>query len=163
MSTILTNPILSIRATATLSSGTFPVLNSNLNHTPSTPLSVGNAVGQVDIAVEKSFTVTSGTPFTYNVSTGLDPFGATAGMVHVSAVIVENDSTTGGQTMTIGGGTHSVLGSDSYTAQPNGGVVAIVNPNPGYVVAGGSTDTITISVASGTAVAGKLTILGRSA
>jgi len=84
-------------------------------------------------------------------------------MLHVCAILVENDSTTAGQDMTIGGGTHPVSATDSGTAQANGGVWLMWNPNPGYAVSAGSADTITVTVAAGTNVAGKITILGRSA
>jgi hypothetical protein len=89
--------------------------------------------------------------------------GNALGMVHVTGVLVENDSTTAGQDFTVGGGTNPVLGTNQGTAQANGGVFCIVNPSPGYSVVGGTSDTLQISVAAGTNVAGKITILGRSA
>jgi hypothetical protein len=85
------------------------------------------------------------------------------GMLHVAAILVENDSTVAGQDMTIGGGTHPISATDSGFAQANGGVHLMWNPNPGYAVTGGTADTVTIAVAAGTNVPGKITILGRSA
>jgi hypothetical protein len=163
MSTTLTNPYLAIAARAVINSGTFPVLSATTTHTPAINLVAGSTSGSVNAVIEQNFTVTSGTPLTINVATGLDPFGNAAGMVHVSTVLVENDSTTAGQDFTIGGGTHPVLGTDSYLCQANGGVVTVCNPAPGYTVSSGSADTLTITVAAGTAVAGKLTIFGRTA
>jgi len=78
-------------------------------------------------------------------------------------ILVENDGTTAGQDMTIGGGTHPISATDSGTAQANGGVHLTFNPNPGYSVVSGTSDTLTITVAAGTNVPGKITILGRSA
>lgn len=81
----------------------------------------------------------------------------------MTSVLVENDSTTAGQDFTVGGGTHPVLGTDQGTAQANGGAFFVFNPNPGYSVVSGTSDTLQISVASGTSVPGKVTIFGRSA
>jgi hypothetical protein len=117
----------------------------------------------VDRCFSESFTVTAGTPLTINVSSATDPIGSALGMVHVTSVVVENDSTTAGQDFTVGAGTHPVLGTDQGTAQANGGVFCVLNPNPGYSVVSGTSDTLQISVASGTNVAGKITIFGRSA
>lgn len=147
-----------------LASGAAPApIASAVYQFPSISISSGNAAGQVDRAYSFGGTITFGTPFTINLSTGLDPLGNTLGMVHVTSVLVENDSLTAGQVMTIGGGTHPVLGSDQFTAQANGGIAFICNPNPGYSVSGGSSDTLTITVAAGTAVPFKVTVLGRSA
>lgn len=163
MSTTLSNPVLAVSAKVTITSGTFPVLSSFINYTPAISVGVGSTTGNVNAIIQSNLSITSGTPFTVNVASGLDPFGTAAGMVHVSTIIVENDSTTTGQDFTIGGGTHPVLGSDSHLCQANGGVVFVCNPSPGYAVTGSSADTLTITVAAGTSVAGKLTILGRTA
>ena len=136
---------------------------SQINHQPNIAIGTGNTAGNVDRCFSESFTVTAGTPLTINVSSATDPIGSALGMVHVTSVVVENDSTTAGQDFTVGAGTHPVLGTDQGTAQANGGVFCVLNPNPGYSVVSGTSDTLQISVASGTNVAGKITIFGRSA
>lgn len=147
-----------------LSSGTppfqataLPTLNPAVNI-----LTGNNIAGYVDRCYAKTLSIVNGTPFTLNVATGLDPLGNTLGMVHVSAIFLVNLSTTATDDLTLGGGTHPVLGTDSYTAQANGGIVQVINPNPGYAVTGASADTITIAAAAGTVTA-ELMILGRSA
>jgi len=164
MATVLSNPIASVQLKCQITAGAAPaVVMSQVNHQPNFSLGAGNTAGNVDRCFCEAFTVTAGTPLTINVATATDPMGNALGMVHVTSVLVENDSTTAGQDFTVGGGTHPVLGTDQGTAQANGGVVCIVNPNPGYAVVSGTSDTLQISVASGTNVAGKVTVLGRSA
>ena len=157
-------PFVSIRSTCLLTSGSSPAVISGLvDQKPAVGITVGSTAGKVNACISQSFSVTSGTPLTINVSTALDPLGNAAGMVHVSSIVVENNSVIAGQIFTVGGGTHPVLGSDQMTVQPNGGIGCIVNPNPGYAVTGASADTITITVAAGTGVSGKITVMGRTA
>jgi hypothetical protein len=164
MSTTLANPSASVQLKCQIAAGAAPaIVTSQINHQPNISIGTGNTAGNVDRCFCEPFTVTAGTPLTVNVSTATDPIGNALGIVHVTSVLVENDSTTAGQDFTIGGGTHPVLGTDQGTAQANGGIFCVVNPNPGYAVVSGTSDTLQISVASGTNVAGKITIFGRSA
>jgi len=164
MSTTLSNPSASVQLKCQLTAGASPaVVTSQVNHQPNIAIGTGNTAGNVDRCFSESFTVTAGTPLTINVSSATDPIGSALGMVHVTSVVVENDSTTAGQDFTVGAGTHPVLGTDQGTAQANGGVFCVLNPNPGYSVVSGTSDTLQVSVASGTNVAGKITIFGRSA
>jgi hypothetical protein len=164
MATTLFNPSVVAQITCQLNSGAPPaVVTSQVNQQPDVPLGAGNTPGNVDRCFSEPFTVTSGTPLTINLVTALDPLGSALGAVHVTSVLVENDSTTAGQDFTVGAGTHPVLGTDQGTAQANGGVFFVINPNPGYSVVSGTSDTLQISVAAGTNVSGKVTILARSA
>jgi hypothetical protein len=164
MSTILSNPIIGLQFKCQLTAGSAPaVVTSQVNHQPNTTIGAGNSAGNVDLCFCEPFTVSAGTPLTVNVSAATDPIGNVLGMLHVTSVLVENDSTTAGQDFTVGGGTNPVLGTDQGTAQANGGVFSVVNPDPGYAVVSGTSDTLQISVAAGTNVPGKITILGRSA
>jgi hypothetical protein len=164
MPTTLSNPVATVQLKCQLTAGAAPaIVTSQVNHQPNLPIGPGNTAGNVDRCFSESFTITAGTPLTINVATATDPLGNALGIVHVSSILVENDSTTAGQDFTVGGGTHPVLGTDQATAQANGGAVCIVNPNPGYAVVSGASDTLQISVAAGTSVTGKVTILGRSA
>jgi hypothetical protein len=164
MSTILSNPNASVQLKCQLTAGAAPaVISSQVNHQPNISIGAGNSAGNVDRCFSESFTVTAGTPLTVNVSSATDPIGNALGMLHVTSVLVENDSTTAGQDFTVGAGTHPVLGTDQGTAQANGGVFCVVNPSPGYSVVSGTSDTLQVSVASGTNVPGKITVFGRSA
>lgn len=168
-SPLLASPAFQFRMGCSLSWGSPPNSISNSpNINQQSTLVVGNATNQIDRCIAVNFTVTSGTPYTFNVSTGLDPSGVAAGLVHVSGFIVINQSAVGGQDMTIGGGTHPVLGatpaSSLYDAQANGGVACAWAPQPGWgPVVVSTNDTITITVAAGTSVPGQLLVLGRSA
>jgi hypothetical protein len=155
---------MSLSLKAQLTAGASPaVVASQVNHSPTFTIGAGNTAGNADRCYSAPFTITAGTPLTVNLSTALDPMQTAIGMLHVSAILVENDSTTAGQDFTIGSGTHPLSATDSGTAQANGGVYLMWNPNPGYAVTTGSADTLTLTVANGTNVPGKITILGRSA
>jgi hypothetical protein len=164
MPTTLANPTVNVQLKCQITSGAAPaIITSQVNHQPNISIGAANTAGNVDRCFCEPFNVTAGTPLTVNVSSATDPMGNALGIVHVTSVLVENDSTTAGQDFTVGGGTHPVLGTDQGTAQANGGVFCVVNPNPGYSVVSGTSDTLQVSVASGTNVAGKITIFGRSA
>jgi hypothetical protein len=164
MPTVLSNPSMSLSLKTQLTSGASPaIVASQVNHSPIFSIGAGNTPGNADRCYAAPFTVSAGTPLTINLATALDPLLNAIGLVHVSAILIENDSTTAGQDFTIGGGTHPISATDSGTAQANGGVWMMWNPSPGYTVTSGSADTLTISVAAGTNVPGKITILGRSA
>jgi hypothetical protein len=164
MATTLSNPSITAQLKCQLNAGSPPaVATSQVNHLPVTAPGAANTPGHVDRCISEPFTVTAGTPFTLNLATAQDPLSNPAGFLHLSAILVENDSTITGQDFTIGGGTHPALGTDQATAQANGGVVLITNPNPGYTITSGTSDTLQISVATGTSVPGKITLLGRSA
>ncbi len=162
MSTTLTNPKVTLAVLATLNSGAAPApAGAQINQSPAFAIAAGSAVAQVDRSYSAPFTVASGTPLVINLITALDPLGTAAGMAHLSVLLVENDGTASAGILTVGAGTHSAIGSDQFTVQPNGGVGFLCNPNPGYAVVGSSSDNITITCASGT-ITGKISALGRS-
>jgi hypothetical protein len=164
MSTTLSNPSASVQLKCQLTAGASPALvSSQVNHQPNISLGAGSTGGNVNECFSEAFTVSAGTPITISLPSANDPLGNALSFVHVTSVLVENDSTTAGQDFTVGGGTHPVLGTDQGTAQANGGAFFVFNPNPGYSVVSGTSDTLQISVAAGTSVAGKVTIFGRSA
>jgi hypothetical protein len=164
MPTILSNPSITAQLKCQLNAGASPaVALSQVNHLPVITPGAGNTPGNIDRCISEPFTVTAGTPFTLNLSTALDPLSSAAGFVHLSAILIENDSTVAGQDFTLGGGAHPALGTDQATAQANGGVILLTNPAPGYPIVSASSDTLQITVAAGTNVPGKITLLGRSA
>jgi hypothetical protein len=166
MASTLTQPILSLRASASVAQGSQPAMEiATITQTPTgiTALMGGSGAGHVNTCISEAATITTGTPCTMNVVSGLDPLGNAAGMFRVTCVVVENNSVTTGQIITVGAGTHPVLGSDQFIVQPNGGTGCVCNPNPGYLVTGGSADVVTLTVAAGTAVPFKITIFGNNA
>jgi hypothetical protein len=159
--THFSKPTVVVGLKALLTSGAPPApVVSQVDHEPTIALSPGTGPGSADICLSQAFTVTAGTPFTVSLVTGLDPLGNALSMSAVVAVLVENDSTVAAQALTVGGGTGAVLGGDRFTCQANGGVVLVYNPGAGYAVVGGTSDTLQITVAAGTA-SGKLTVFGR--
>jgi hypothetical protein len=160
---VLSNPTVSSGLGATLAAGTPPgVVTSSINLSPTEALGVGFSIG----CVQKCYTlagpisVTNGSAFTVNVYTGTDIIGNALNMATLTHIEIENLSTTAGQKLTVGAGTHAVLGSDSYTVGANGGEILIQNPGDGFTVASGSTDTLQVAVSSGTTTF-NIVLLGR--
>lgn len=162
MSTTLTAlTLLQKIATAQTSGSGIGLVGASASFAPTINMTIGNLVNQAQIVAAVQGSVTNGTPYTLNLITGNDQFGNALGMAHLMGIFVANQSIVSGQDLTIGGGTHSALGSDAYTCQANGGITTNLWQNPGLTVTGSSTDTITIVVASGTAVPFQLLLLGR--
>lgn len=137
-----------------------------VNLVPPTAPGVGAVAGSVDRCYAGTYSVTSGTPVTINLLTALDPCGTAAGIVYIEDILIENDNTTAGQDLTVGGGTHPALGTDSYTVQAgtsasNVGAAQLHFPTGLHIVTS-SSDTLTLTAASGT-ITGKIVVLGRSA
>lgn len=124
-------------------------------------LAIGSTAGSVNARFSATLAIVSGSAYTINLLTGTDQYGNTIAMVHASLVYVVNNSTTTAQILTVGAGTHPVLGSDQFTVQPNGGCGFLLNPNPGYSIVTSSSDTLQITNASGTCSV-SLVVLGRT-
>ncbi|MGD0898383.1 MAG: hypothetical protein ABR915_11145, partial [Thermoguttaceae bacterium] len=133
MSTTFLNPVANDTSSGGVSSGTglAKISGSFALATPAAALSVGSGANQADTAYVITGTVTAGTPFTINLSSGADQFGTTLGMAHVSRVHVAHQGTTG--KIVVGGGTHPVLIGDTATLQP-GGCAVFNNNGVGYEV-----------------------------
>lgn len=164
MSTVLANPSVSINVSSNFTNSVaFPGSGTQLRQTPFIALTAGVAAGNVNCGIAKSFSVVSGTPLVINVASGLDPQGNAAAMARVISVTVENDSTTTGQTLTVGGGTDPVMGTSQMDVQANpngaGGGFTVANTDGGWVYNVSTANSITIVAATGT-IAGKITILG---
>ena len=160
----LSNPQISLAVSALLQAGAAPAIGQWLiDQSPPMSVSIGSSAGQVQRSYSAPISVVSGTPFTLNLISGLDPSGAALGFSELVLWLLENDSVTTGQNLVLGGGTHPVLGSDQATVfpgiSPSVGVGFGFNP-VGWTVTGGSTDTLTITAATGT-IAGKLTLFSR--
>src|SRR5579863_7534415 len=107
MSTTLSNPAAAVQLKCQLASGAVPaIVTSQVNHQPNISLGAGNTSGNVDRCFSESFTVSAGSPWPANLTSALAPLNSAIGMVHLSPVLVENDSTTTGQDFTVGGGSN---------------------------------------------------------
>jgi hypothetical protein len=161
MSTTLSSPAISSSITAGLASG---LLSGTVTHEPAqqTP-AVGTNAGNVNLAYSADFTVSSGSPLTLDLSSIADAAGNTAVFGHVTHWLVENRSTNAAELMTLGGGSNPLIParSGADVIQANGGYDLKASPNPG-IVRDATHKTFQIAVASGTAVPGRLTILGRT-
>lgn len=164
MASALTSPKVGLSLTCNLTGGVAPAIAScPVNHTISPTIAASSAAGGADLVYATAGTVTSGTPVVIDLTTGLtDPLGVALVFAHVVAIMVTNDSTTVGQTLTVGGGTNPILASESDPVQANGGGFVVVAPNPGFTV-DSTHKTLQVLVAAGTSVPYKLTVLGRSA
>ena len=123
---------------------------------------LGSTAGNCNARFAMALSIANGTPYTINLLSGSDQYGNTIAMVHACFFYVVNLSTTTAQILTVGGGTHPVMGSDQATVYPNGGHWYTGQPNPGFSVVTSSSDTLTITNASGTCPA-NLIVLGRTA
>jgi hypothetical protein len=160
MSTTLSSPAISASITAGLASG---LLSGTVTHEPAqqTP-AVGTNAGNVNLLYSADFTVSSGSPLTLDLSSIADAAGNTAIFGHVTCWLVENRSTNAAELMTLGGGSNALIpartGAD--VIQANGGFDLMAAPTG--IVRDATHKTFQIAVASGTAVPGRLTILGRT-
>jgi len=159
------NISVSTNVPATNGTSGFAIPAVTAKQSPTINLVIGSSAGNVQKVAMIQGTVTSGTPYTFNVYSGDDVFGNVLNMAAVSRIVLVNQSVTSGQNLTLGGGTDPVMGSGcsiicgagSATDQ---GTVAVSNPAEFTVVASTS-DTITITAAAGTNVPFTLLILGR--
>lgn len=158
MAETLTNPTVSAQLSINVAAGP---LSGTVRQTYGGPtLTIGSTAGQINRKHSVDFAVTAGTPYTLDLTALTDLNGAAMSFSFWTHLLIENESTTTGQDMTVGGGTNGVFTADPVPIQANGGGRMWLNPNPGVTV-DGTHKIIQITVAAGTAVAGKLTIFGR--
>lgn len=98
---------------------------------PAYTRTVGSATQKADKAYAITSSVTAGTPFTINLSSGNDQFGNALGMAHVVRVHCLHQGTFG--KLAVGAGTHPVMVGDVATLQPGGSCV-MDNGGVGYKV-----------------------------
>lgn len=161
MSDTMTNPQVSLQISASLTGGAAPATASSaVAHTIANALTSGSGAGQVNKTYSSAFTVTSGSPLVLDLTTGLvDPLGNALVFSEVSAILISNDSTTAGQDFTIGGGTNPLFASAPNIVAANGGAWMILNPTA-QITVDSTHKTVQISVAAGTSVPGKITVIG---
>lgn len=133
MASTITNPGASDQSAANLSSGTgiAQITGKVSLQSPATNRSAGSGANQVDRAYAYTGSVTAGTPFTINLSSGSDQLANALGMVHATRVHVLHQGTTG--KLAVGAGTHPVMVGDVATLQPGGSCI-MDNGGVGYKV-----------------------------
>src|SRR3954468_1095228 len=105
MATTVTSPQISMSMQANLDAGAAPApVKVNVQHQVAELPVVGSGAGQVNKVYSAPFTVTSGAPFTLDLTAAPDPAGGAAmNFTQVHGWLLENQSTTAGQDMTPGG------------------------------------------------------------
>lgn len=169
--TVITVPRVKIALVASLAAGDASAPSSYAVHVGTDAgigviPALGTAAGNINAVYSIAGVVTAGTPVTYDMTALTDPAGnAIPALARVQGICIENLSVTAGQNIVLAGGTSNPLFSDQHTVQPNietlpvGGTSAIWNPYPGFTVSG-TTKTIKVTAAAGTAVPYALVIFG---
>lgn len=138
-------------------------IKGTVTHESSKSLAIGTGDGQADVMIHRDIAVVNNaTPFVVDLTTAQDVSGAVRPMVDFVGWKLENLSDTAGEDFTVGGGANPVIPADGEVVQAKGGRSEKFYPNLGRPVAGGSKN-FQIAVAAGANVAGRLTLIGRSA
>ena len=167
MSSVLAKPITNATITGTITSGApgpQAGVQCAINDNGQTQVPVGNSAGSFSWAWSFTQEVTNGTPYVLDVQTPfVDNCGNSIAAVNVCAIKLSSQGTSG-QTLTLGGGSNPIFGSNTWDVQPPasdgvGGDLLIVNCSPGYAVGSGAKN-LQITVASGSNVPFTLTLMG---
>ncbi|MDR3512631.1 MAG: hypothetical protein P4L73_13430 [Caulobacteraceae bacterium] len=160
---------ISARVAATLSEAP-PVGSASqvVNEAVTIQLSAGVGAGNADTLLTKALNIAASGNVTIDLTgSATDAFGATVALADVQAILVEADPTNTNN-IVLGGAASTPwvgpLGGGNQTIAVKPGGVLLEADKTGWPVAGGSADILQISNSgSGTAVTGKITIIGRSA
>jgi hypothetical protein len=106
----------------------------------------------------KEFTLATGTPQTVDLTSVADSGGNTVTFGHLVAWQYSNLSNSNGANVTIGGGTNAIIPAGQPITK--GGHVQQCCPEG--ITVDGTHKIVTLSVASGTSEAGRLTLFGRT-
>jgi hypothetical protein len=163
MAATLTNPQIGMAISGILSSGTFPVRTASPAHTNTSTPTVGASAGQVNRLYQAAFTVaSSGSPTSIDLTTLVDIDGTTINLASVYAIEVSNDSITPGEDMTLFGGTNGLVATGTLVLKAGTDPGAICHKwGSAGVTVDGTHKIVQITIAAGTNVTGKITILGR--
>ena len=116
-STLSPSPSLIAQITAALTSGAAPAIGSAaVNHNFTRSVTVGTTAGTASKVYSAAFTVTAGTPLLIDLTSVIDPLGASLTFASVTGLMVTNDSTTAGQDFTLFGGTNPLYSPSSLTS-----------------------------------------------
>lgn len=124
-------------------------------------IAVGTSAGAANFGTTINFNVTSGTPYTLDLTALTDTDGSSVTLASLSALKITNNSTTTGQDFTAGGGTNPIIASESTDPiQANGG---FHNARyPAGITVDSTHKLLQITVAAGTSVSGTVTLLGHT-
>lgn len=163
MASTLTSPQISATIKGSLAGGAAPATaTSNPNHSPVEAPVVGSTSGQCNLIYSAPFAVSNGSPLALDLTSLQDPLGAALNFSQAHAILIENDSTTAGQDMTIFGGSNGLLAASTailYAGTAPG--FQLLNFGTTGVTVDSTHKIIQIAVAAGTNVAGKITVLGK--
>lgn len=140
MSSVLSNPVVNdatsvVVSSAAVSGGAVGALSPQISLSSAKPRTVGSGPNQVDREYAIDGTVTDGTPFTINLTSGNDNLGNALAIVHVSRIHAWHRGSTG--TIVVGAGTHPVMGTDKGTLAPGDSCIRD-KAGFGYVVTSGA-------------------------
>ncbi len=142
--------------------------NYPLTSTLSERIASGTTAGKADDAfVDRAASFgTSGTTYDLSGSSNKNPFQANLGFVEIVCIIVEADAANTADLIVGAAASNQFLGplgdaADTFAVKPGGrAFFYCAQSDPGWAVAGGSTDSLKIAAASGTQV-GTLILIGR--
>jgi hypothetical protein len=157
MSTTLSNLNINSQILADVANG---LLSGNFNNRSAATPSVGTAAGSINLLVHQTFTVSSGTPLSIDLTSVVDVAGNTVSFGHLCYSKVVNSGTNSGGDLNFGGGTNGVFTLDPKVVRANGGIATHYDPNPGITV-DSTHKIVTVASVSGT-VTGSITLAGRS-
>lgn len=163
MSTTLSNVSIAAAITAALAGGAAPAtVSGNVQHNCADTPTVGSSTGNVNKVYSAAFTVDTGTPLSLDLTSLVDPLGQTNNFGTVHAILIENLSIVAGRDFTVFGGTNGLVATSTTLiyAGTKPGFLLIDFGTTGIAV-DGTHKIITIAVAAGTGIAGKITVVGK--
>lgn len=136
----------------------------NLDYLFTKSLADGTAIDTANQSYQRESTLSASATLTLDFAGGTtvyDAFGDAVAFARIKALYVENSSAVGGANITVGGNNGS---AGAVTLAP-GGVYFVMRPDAtAWPIAGGTTDTVSITNASGSLTASyRLIIIGATA
>jgi hypothetical protein len=136
-------------------------LAGTVRHAVADTPAAGTNAGEINVAVSRNVTVTSGANQTIDLTALPDAAGSNRTLVSMTHWAFENQSDIAGQIFTIGGGANPAIATGEVV-NPSGGFVMKCDPLNGQTI-DATHKNILISVAAGSNVPGVLTVWGRTA
>lgn len=155
MAATLSNPTVISQIALDFVSG---AISGSVNHREAPTIGSGTPSGSINLAITKDVLVATGTPLVIDLTAVDDPSGATISLSHFCGCLFKNQSGVTAEVFTVGGGTNAII-SALPDVEPSG---HIHQYNPTGKTVDSTHKNLQFTVASGTSVAGRLTILGRS-
>lgn len=150
----------SLNARITASAGSANT-NTTVDHANATSPTVGSGTGNVQKVYHAPFVVAdSSTPTNIDLSAATDPQGTAITLSAVRALKLSNSSTVAAQVMTLSTVTNGLLATSQGPINPSGSLTLDAG-GVADITVDGTHKVISITVASGTNVAGLLTVFGR--